>query len=296
MTCENQLTAYQGARGGALVFNKPMDGRAWTRIELPCGQCILCRLEHARQWAVRITHEAQRHKESSFITLTYDDKHVPEHNSLDYKRDMQPFWKRLRKEYGKISYYAVGEYGEKNLRPHYHIILFNHDFPDKTLFSNKNKQKLFTSPTLSNLWPHGFSTTGAVTFQSAAYCARYTLKKIGGKLAADHYYRLSPTDGNFYSVRPEFAVMSRGSGIGSAWLERYKGDVYPSGFIVADGKPQGVPRFYKLKLTEEEQEHLKRQGRARALRFEGENTNWRRHQRATVRDARISNLKRTLGD
>lgn len=304
MGCDFPATAYRSTEFGPtgkrlLTFNpmKALDS-ATGGFELPCNVCTGCRLERSRQWAVRMMHEAHLHEFNCFLTLTYDKQNVPTNNSLDLPA-LQDFMKRLRSHcdyhyQNKIRFFACGEYGDETLRPHYHLIIFNHDFPDKKLFQIKNKQKLYTSDALSSLWPLGHSTTGAVNYTTAAYCARYTMKKIGGKKAADYYYRQSPTDGNFYSVRPEFSVMSRRPGIGSAWLTKYKSDVFPSGTIVANGKPQPIPRFYKLRLSEEEQVQLARQSRRAALRYKGEQNNRRRHARATVRDARISKLKRTL--
>lgn len=304
MGCDFPAKAYRTAEFGPsgkrlLTFNpmKALDS-ATGGFDLPCGKCTGCRLERSRQWAVRMMHEAQLHEYNCFLTLTYDEQKIPTNNSLDLPA-LQDFMKRLRSHCAyhyknKIRFFACGEYGDENLRPHYHLIIFNHDFPDKVLYQNKNNQKLYTSETLSSLWPSGFSTTGAVNYTTAAYCSRYTLKKIGGKKAADYYYRLSPTDGNFYSVRPEFSVMSRRPGIGTAWAQQFKSDYFPSGFVVTDGAPVPVPRFYKQKLTEEEQKQLQRQSAKAALRFAGEKTNRRRYSRATVRDARISQLKRTL--
>lgn len=306
MGCDFPAKAYRtaefGPSGKRLITFNPTKGidSATGGFDLPCGVCTGCRLERSRQWAVRMMHESQLHEYNCFLTLTYDKQNVPITNSLDLSA-LQNFVKRIRAhaDYhynNKLRFFACGEYGDENNRPHYHLIIFNHDFPDKTLYSNKNNQKLYTSPTLQNLWPQGFTTLGPVNYTTAAYCARYTLKKIGGKKAADYYYRQSPTDGNFYSVRPEFSVMSRRPGIGTGWVEKFKSDFYPSGFVVTDGAPVPVPRFYKLKLTEEEQETLKRQSRRAAHRLKPEKTNARRHARATVRDARISTLKRKLGD
>jgi len=269
------------------------------KIDIPCGKCTGCRLDRANQWKARLMHERQFHDYSCFLTLTYSPEAMPVSHSL-VKPDFQNFMKRYRahSEYHynqKLRFYACGEYSPLNLHPHYHAIIFGHDFPDKIHHSTKNNKKLYTSPTLSSLWPHGFSTIGSVDPQSCGYVARYTLKKMGGPKADPHYFRQSPVDGNSYRVEPEFSLMSTRPGIGSAWIDKYKTDVYPSGFIVIDGKPQPAPRFYKLRLTKEEQEHLKRQASQKGLP-KSEKTNWRRDQRARVRDARIQNLKRNLGD
>lgn len=240
-------------------------------------------------------HEAQLYDQNCFLTLTFADEHLPENYSVDV-RDLQLFMKRLRKEtYPRlIRFYAVGEYGDLSGRPHYHALIFNYDFSDKNVYSISRGNKLYTSSLLSKLWPYGLATLGSVTPQSAAYCARYSMKKIGGKNAAEHYTRLHPLTGKFVTVRPEFSVMSRRPGIGTGWFERFRSDIYPSDYVIVDGHKQAVPRFYKLKLTEEEQLDAKRRRKAASLRFKPDQTKERRHVRATVRDAKIATLKRKL--
>ena len=143
-----------------------------------------------------------------FVTLTYNDEHLPANGSLN-KRDITLFLKRLRKRYGKgIRYYQCGEYGELLSRPHHHAILFNHDFEDKQLWSVRGGVRLYRSASLEQLWPYGYSTIGDVTFESAAYVARYVVKKITGEREGEHYR----------GKMPEFATMSRRPGIGRGWL------------------------------------------------------------------------------
>ena len=130
---------------------------------LPCGQCIGCRLERSRQWAVRCMHEASLPADNCFVTLTFSDDNLPKDGSLQ-KSDLQKFFKRLRRYLEsddcrvdfpdlferKISYYACGEYGEKFSRPHYHVCIFNLDFPDKRKVSDKGP--LYESDLLSSIW------------------------------------------------------------------------------------------------------------------------------------------------
>lgn len=243
-------------------------------------------------------HEAQLHEFNCFLTLTYDQDKVPTNYGLDLGH-AQGFIKRLRRHADyhhkglKLRFYLAGEYGDEFGRPHYHAAIFGYDFPDQTLFKkNHLNQPIYESEILTNLWSHGHASTAALNYQSAAYIARYCVKKIGGPKADEHYHRLSPIDGQFYNVRPEFAVMSRRPGIGSSWLERFKSDVFPSGYIVVNGRPQAPPRFYVNKLTEEEQNALRRQSKRRALKHKKEQTEARRYVRKVVRDARIANLKR----
>ena len=180
MTCFHPIQAYKSTeltkKGKRKIVFKKAEGVPFLELTLPCGQCVGCRLERSRQWAIRCVHEASMHKKNCFITLTFDNQHLPKDGSLDV-RDFQLFMKRVRKRFGtNIRFYHCGEYGEKLGRPHYHACLFNFDFEDKILWKEINGQKLYISQSLSELWPFGFSTIGEVTYQSAAYVARYIMK------------------------------------------------------------------------------------------------------------------------
>jgi len=202
---------------------------------IPCGQCIACRLEKSRQWAIRCVYEAQQHEKNCFITLTYKPEMEPKNHSL-VKRDLQLFIKRLRKKFGsKIRFFACGEYGDKNNRPHYHACLFNHDFHDKTLWAMRDNIPLYRSEDLEKIWPNGFCTIGDVTFESAAYVARYCLKKITGGAAKEHYGER----------QPEFTNMSRRPGIGREWYDKYHKDVYAiDSIITRNNLKMRPPKYY----------------------------------------------------
>lgn len=194
-------------------------------------------------------HEAKLHDENSFITLTYDEYHIPTLDSLD-KSHVPAFIKTLRKHLGtkKIRYFHCGEYGEALGRPHYHILLFGHWFPDSRVHSqSKSGSQQWTSATLDRLWGKGLCTIGTVTYQSAAYCARYILKKVTGD-QADYYY-----DGK----EPEYITMSRRPGIGSGWFDLYSDETFPDDFIVVDGKKHSVPRYYEKLQKRKESELIK---------------------------------------
>lgn len=299
MGCYFPVKAYRTAELGPsgkrlITFNplKALNSTQW--MQMPCNNCMGCRLERARQWAVRMRHESKLYDNNCFITLTYDNENVPQDFSLKL-RDWQNFMKRLRKSLPqRIRFFACGEYGDENLRPHYHAIIFNHDFHDKKLFSyNKQQQPIYTSQNLLDVWQLGHVTTQDVTFKSCSYVARYVTKKINGNLADDHYSRVSPVDGQRYNVAPEFAVMSRRPGIGATYVAQFKSDFYPSGYIVVDGRKQAIPNYYINQLSEEEKEELKRQREHRSI-FDPENSMERKLARAAVSDARVSTLKRKL--
>jgi len=198
------------------------------------------------------------HAENSFITLTYNDKSLPPHGNL-IKTDFQLFMKRLRFHFQpkKIRYYHCGEYGAQLKRPHFHACLFGLDFLDKQFFKELNGQATFTSPTLELLWPQGFALIGAVTFESAAYIARYIMKKINGDLAERHYENVCEQTGEVINLNSEYTTMSRRPGIGSTWFEKYKKDIYPDNFVVLKGKKMKPPRYYQQRYEIENPEAYK---------------------------------------
>lgn len=248
MACFFPLRGFVGAHGGFVpVRGKSPTGRPLT---VPCGGCIGCRMDKSRDWSTRIHHEAQMHEENCFLTLTYNNENLPENYSVSV-REMQLFLKRLRKsiEPRKIRFFLCGEYGDKGLRPHYHLIIFGYDFPDKIVWRKSASGIIcYRSPSLEKVWPYGNAEIGSVTAQSGGYVARYVLKKIGGAPAASHYERLHPVTGEICDVAPEFALMSRMPGIGSSWLDKFEGDVYPGDYVVINGKRAPVPKFYDRRL------------------------------------------------
>lgn len=188
-------------------------------------------------------HEAKLYEENSFITLTYDDAHLPKDQSLQYE-DYQKFMRRLRKaRTTTVRFFMSGEYGEGFGRPHYHACLFNVGFPDKVFFSGKD-QKLWNSDELTELWGKGFALFGNVTFETAAYVARYCVGKITGQAAERHYEVIDTETGEVRRREPEFAHMSLKPGIGRPWLEKYWNDVYPRGEVITNGRPARTPRYY----------------------------------------------------
>lgn len=226
-----------------LVFKQPPES-ARGAVSLPCGQCVGCRLERSRQWAMRCMHEASLYEDNCFLTLTVRDSELAEYDcsrcgdgsSLCMCR-FQKFMKRLRFEFsGKtIRFFHCGEYGDTTLRPHYHACLFNFDVPDRKFYKmNELGMPLYTSKLLERVWGHGFVIVGDVTFESAAYVARYVMKKITGEKADTHYN----------GRRPEYVTMSRRPGIGKGWFEKFGRGVYARDSVVVRGRECRPPRFY----------------------------------------------------
>lgn len=250
MACYHPMTGYR-APGGKIQLDRP-----GAFIDLPitiaCGQCRGCRLEKSRQWAIRAVNEAQMHDRNSFITLTYDDKHLPEDRSL-VLRHWQLFAKKLRKNVGPFRFMMCGEYGEETLRPHYHALIFGLDFLLDSELYEEEPNVLYTSETLTKTWGKGMAIIGQLNFESAAYVARYTFKKKSGEMA-EWWYGKKPlivageggTVHAAWQVRREieFNTMSRNKGIGSTWLEKYGRDVYPRDEIVIRGRRMRPPKFY----------------------------------------------------
>ena len=245
-----------------ILFKQPK-GKDLPELELPCSRCIGCRLEHSRQWALRIMHEASLYAENSFITLTYDEHHLPSDQSLN-KKDWQDFLKRLRKSLGdkKIRFYMCGEYGQDQEllqmginaigRPHFHAIIFGHQFPDLVPYAkNDNDDIQYTSKILENLWGKGFVTVGDADWLSAAYVARYVTKKITGDMALDHYSYCDHETGETFLRQVEFSLMSRRPGIARDWFDKYKTDL-DKGFITFNGRKMQPPKYYDSLFEKED--------------------------------------------
>lgn len=298
MTCYYPIKAYRPLSkvdGGRLVFNSAKALNPDNPVKLPCNNCIGCRADRAQEWAARCYHESQMWPSNAFITLTYSDEHLPSDYSL-HKREFQLFMKKLRKHIPtKIRFYGCGEYGPENLRPHYHSLIFNYDFPDKIFWKTTPQgDRLYTSAQLEEIWGKGFCTVGDVTHKSAGYCAEYVMKKISGELAATHYLRTHPVIGSVHLVEPEFALRSMRPGIGATWYDKFRDDCFPSDFIVVDGKQRKVPTYYSKKLQEDEQEQIKRRRKRASLPRKADNTKERLAVREEVKRSRRSRLVRTL--
>lgn len=232
-------------------------------------------------------HEASLHDQNSFITLTYEDGKLPPHNSLRH-RDFQLFMKRLRKKTGpaKVRFYMCGEYGTETHRPHYHAILFGYDWPDKKLWQdNGERGKTYTSNLLTSTWNQGHTLAGDVTFESAAYVARYCVQKVTGPNAKD-YYGPRTHDYNKMSLR---------SAIGKDWFNKFHTDIYPNDTVIIRGKETKPPAYYD-KLYErahpEEYAALKERREWDAYQKRDDNTPRRLADKETVTKAAISQLVR----
>lgn len=188
-------------------------------------------------------HEAQLHEENSFITLTYDTPHY----NLEYE-DFQLFLKRLRERVRpqRFGFFMSGEYSPINSLAHFHACLFGFDFRDKVYFKmTPAGSKIYRSALLEAVWPFGFSSVGALTFESAGYVARYCMDKLDGDEGKPNFLGIfDPDTGEIFERRKEFSKMSLRPAIGKRWIERFSSDVYPSGKVVVNGVEARAPRYY----------------------------------------------------
>jgi len=267
MPCTRPLKGWK--LNGKIQWVQPVKAEGITAdVVLPCGRCIGCRLMQAKEWSVRISHEAQLHEVNSFVTLTYDPEHLPQFGSLNYP-DFQRFMKRLRKALSpkRIRFFMCGEYGDTTRRAHYHAIFFGWAPADGEFFTESRAgNSVYTSKFLAACWGLGHANFSFFEPGAAEYIARYVTKKITGEPALSHYQGLDLTTGEVGPRVPEFARMSRRPGIGGKWFDQYyAADVAARDAVVVDaGRLIKVPRYYD-KLTEREfgEEYLAKRKRIR---------------------------------
>lgn len=270
----------------------------YEHVVIPCGKCIECKLKHSKMWSLRCVHEAQYHRDSCFLTVTYNEDSVPLNNgvrTLCYS-DIQKFLKLLRKyinnskiryfrlhnipydkdkDYVKIRYFCSSEYGTQGtIRPHYHLIIFGWcPRPKQLVLWNYGKSGMpnYRCFALERFcWKNkdnkskGMIVVGSATRQSAGYIARYTLEKA--------YVR--PDD--FYKFREKEGIrMSRRNGLGENYIKENFDNVFRLGFInLCEGNKifrYAIPRFYKKWLQKnfpERYELLKAYFKQKALECE----------------------------
>lgn len=238
---------------------KIINGNAYLAdpIPIPCGSCAGCRMDRAKEWKVRCCLEAALYEHNSFITLTYDNEHLPS-DKLLVKKDLQDFFKRLRYYCGDFRYFACGEYGEITRRPHYHALLFGLHFRNGKFYKLVNGRPYFTDELLSKAWPKGLAIAGAVDSGSISYVTGYVEKK-----QVDH-------DWFNYKVKP-FSLMSRKPGIGSIYYYQARDGFARSPYCYGDfgnTHKYKLPRFFLSKLEKdfpEVYQELKRRRKARGL-------------------------------
>jgi len=287
-------------------------------IELPCGRCNGCRIAKSKEWAIRCVHEAKTHSSNDFITLTYNNDHLPSDHGLHHLH-FQKFIRKLRNrvnddkkkfldnkelnpEYTEIRYYMCGEYGkatEENdyiARPHFHAILFGYQYQDRKPHVVRRGHQTYLSELLSQDWGKGFIETSDVTFKSAAYVARYIIKKQ--KKDSENLTIFSPETGAITGQRiPEYTHMSLKPGIGQKYYYDNIMDIFPGDFVMIEaGRKLEVPKYYKESLKREhpilaEKLRLARVARAKESK---DNTPGRLQTRQYIQQLKIDKLKREI--
>lgn len=269
-------------------------GETLSMIRVPCGKCVGCRLDYSREWASRIVMESLDYPSNSiFLTLTYDQEHVPcklsdgsdsvvhgleqaertgVHGLTLVKKDMQDFWKRLRRtiDYNfdgenKIRYYCAGEYGGQTHRPHYHACVFG--VPNDFVEVGKNKfgDSLYDSPLIRESWGQGNITIGALDMKTAAYTARYTLKKAQGQ---DHSYN------DTLGIDREFVTMSRKPGLGVNYYLEHKDEIYKNDEIILPSSSKDKknvvkpPRYFDILFNADSPKEMAKIKQARGIAAE----------------------------
>lgn len=236
MPCYSPLPAYMNSDGEVV----------WSRksgvypLPLPCGKCAGCKKRRSEDWALRCFHESLSYEHNSFLTLTYSDEYYPPNGSLD-KTHLQNFMKRLRKRISprRVRFFACGEYGEQFGRPHYHIVLFNYDFPDRYVWKMSKGNYLYRSDELEELWPFGDSIIGVASMATMRYCIKYSTK--------------AQFDKNKYpNLLPPFIQMSTKPAIGTDYMLKFKHELINNSSVVSNGQTFAVPRAYTKKYSEEE--------------------------------------------
>lgn len=245
---------------------------------IPCGQCIGCRIRQREDWTTRIELEARDYPKDQvwFITLTYDDDHVPgmivktgeimrkvqytwkpgekrpDSVQILLYEDIQKFLKRLRKAYrGKLRYFVAGEYGEQTARPHYHMILYGWEPTDLENLYKIQHNGYYNSKWMAKLWGMGQIQIAQAVPETYRYVAGYVTKKmyeIDGK-KANAYYELGQT-------KP-FACMSLKPGLGDNYYQEHKAEIWRQGYIqCTNGKRAQIPRYYEKQMEAENPQRL----------------------------------------
>lgn len=254
MPCYHPVAAYQKAPGAVLNFARS----APHNIHVPCGKCLGCKQAAAQAWGIRSLHETARSPYNTFVTLTYNDDHLPESSHIRW-RDVQLLLKRLRKSatsdrnpitrdpHHNIRYLACAEYGPTTQRPHYHLILYNCAFADQF----KVGKDLYDSLTLQQLWadqngkPMGAARIAPATYERAVYIGKYTFKD---KTSANWTRWRGQGGGEVnrwgeWRPRPR-AWMSLRPAIAKDWIAKYWQDL-EHGYLIHNGNQIAIPRYYR---------------------------------------------------
>lgn len=290
MPCYHPLTGWYVTHGKykGQMASRALPGVVCIETPLPCGKCIGCRLENARQWAIRCMHESELHDDNCMVTLTYDDEHLPDDHSLR-PVDVQLWLKRLRKRFDdrKIKFFLAGEYGDEKKRPHYHVLLFGIDFQDSIDYNSEDSRPSVTA--LQETWNLGHVHVAPLTLETASYVARYCLKKQTEEI---DYVDKS----NGVILEREFTRMSRRPGIASSWIQANLLDTYKDDTVIVGKKKSRPPRYYDKSFQksngEKSLQDLKRKRLEESFLRRADNSPDRLIVRERIAKAKLALLKR----
>lgn len=274
MACLKPIQVYKLNKGEKVAFKRyssvdvlklDMNMNYETNNSVPCRKCIECKLDNAKEWAIRSALECKYSKDNWFITLTYSDEFIPVNDkgifTVRYK-DLRQFLKSLReyfrrRDIKKIKYLASSEYGSRTNRPHYHICFFGLPLDDLELTGEKSNlgHPYFVSKLVERIWGKGIHKIGRVTYQSAGYVSRYTLKKV------------KKLDYEKLGIEPEKLYMSKG--IGKKYFEENKEHIYKFD-VVNLNTDKGLiklqpPRYFDRLYEKQNSEHLQEIKNARIV-------------------------------
>ena len=251
-------------------------GSVWRYQLIPCQNCWACNMNYSAEWATRIMYECQKTDHNYFITLTYDDEHLPIasktwYNGTTYEndgtwegtldpKDMDKFINSLRKYFERkghtgIKYYYCGEYGTTTYRPHHHLILMKCPLDIEQFYDchiDGRYKEHWKSHEIERFWKNGMIDIGEVEWASAAYVARYCMKKIFHNTTKERYFE----EGKY----PEYVRMSRRPGIGMDYYREHVKDIYKydeinvknfHGMTITVKPPKAWDRKFKEQFPEE---------------------------------------------
>lgn len=265
-------------------------GNNYTYVKIPCKQCEGCAMDYAKEWTTRLLCETksweEKNAQSWFLTLTYDDEHLPKYdyiydqetdltywddgtwNSYLKKEDSIKFIRALRDKWRNdynhdgIRFFTAGEYGSKSQRAHFHIIIFNLPIKLENLKIHRvqNGEVLYTCDEIAKIWGKGFITLGTVNERSASYVAQYSLKKVKGKYAKQYYLQKGQT--------PEFVNMSLKPGIGRDYYDEYSEKIWEEAKILINKYLTKPPSYFEKIYEEEDPEAYKKLKKQRKTKAE----------------------------
>ena len=262
-------------------YDKQFRVGRWKYTPIPCGKCIGCRLDYSRDWANRGYLESLYYEQNYFITLTYDEKHLTipqemetsegitytdleenEWKGILVPKEFKRFLNTLRKiskrefKHTGIRYIGCGEYGGKEKRPHYHLILFNCPLPIESFYKPRcswNKDMYYQNEIIERAWPNGISNICEANWNTIAYTARYITKKVNGKESEEYY--------TMQGQIPEFLRSSTQPGIARQYYEDHKKEIYEKDkimIVTKDGVQWSTPpKYFDRLLKKEDPEKMK---------------------------------------